>query len=354
MSAKTGASCHTSIQAAVDAASAGDTVLVHPGVYNENVMVWNGKDGLQIAGVSKSTTILNPDYPLEGWGIEIMADSVQVRNLTIRNGQDYGIFVLADDALIQGVRIFGLEGSSAIQVATGTSGHRILANEIRGVAGYGIRFDGTVTHSLVQGNLITQAASSGISASGDGNQILANKLLGIGNYGILASGNGLVVSGNVVERAGGAYGLYVAGHDPKVRSNTLINAGQLNVSCTSCTAGMVAANTDLGSATTGIYASADGPGLVLQGNKVGGAFDRGFTLAGNASRPRSTRPPTPVRAPRATASMSRGRSSRSAAIRRRAAALRASASAVSSRSIRTRPPARGSAASSSRPGPPTS
>jgi pectin methylesterase-like acyl-CoA thioesterase len=52
--------CFNSIQGAVTAAGPLDTIKVGVGVYNKNVVVPAGKDGLRIVGVSKTATILDP------------------------------------------------------------------------------------------------------------------------------------------------------------------------------------------------------------------------------------------------------------------------------------------------------
>ena len=271
--------CQATVQAAVTAASPGDIVLVYPGVYNENVVVWGGLDGLQLVGVNKATTIIDADYPLEGWGIETLSqprpgaqpDGPQRdRPRAVPHRQRHPRPGAADRR--QHGHLRGLR-------RLGTSGHRILNNEIRGTAGRGIEFVGTVTNSIVSGNLITQAASDGIFANGDNNQILNNRLVGIGARGIVASGRGLAVRGNLVQRAG-TTGIYVDGDELDVRANTLASAGPLLVTCTACSSATVAANTTVGSVSVGILASADAPGLGVSGNKVSGAFDRAFQLGG--------------------------------------------------------------------------
>src|SRR5262249_46293992 len=54
-----GSGCTTTIQAAVDAAQAGDKILVGAGTYYENVVVAAGKDGLFIGGINRSLTIVD-------------------------------------------------------------------------------------------------------------------------------------------------------------------------------------------------------------------------------------------------------------------------------------------------------
>ena len=80
----------TSIQAAVDAASYGDLVLVSPGVYNEAVDVET--DGITIRGTSRNEVILDGEMELDN-GIRVLgASNVAVENLTGMNYTNNAVF----------------------------------------------------------------------------------------------------------------------------------------------------------------------------------------------------------------------------------------------------------------------
>jgi polygalacturonase len=94
----------TTIQAAVDAANAGDTIVVPPGTYHETVVV--DKDDLTIRG----SVAANLDAAGHEFGIRVgtgditgdppVCPPVSVHNftldgLTIRNSDDIGIFLIA-------------------------------------------------------------------------------------------------------------------------------------------------------------------------------------------------------------------------------------------------------------------
>ena len=89
--AKVPANTHyfTTIQAAVDASTAGDWVLIEPGVYTEEVWVGPAQKGIHIRGMNRNTVILdgqNKPKPEGSNGIEIYeANRVSVENLTVRN-----------------------------------------------------------------------------------------------------------------------------------------------------------------------------------------------------------------------------------------------------------------------------
>ena len=75
----------TTIQAAVNAATSGDWVLIEPGVYYEEVKVTSAHSGIWIRGMNRNKVILDGRNKT-GNGIEIYeANNVWVENLTARN-----------------------------------------------------------------------------------------------------------------------------------------------------------------------------------------------------------------------------------------------------------------------------
>jgi hypothetical protein len=75
----------TTIQAAVDASTKGDWVLIEPGVYYEEVKVQSAQSGIWIRGMDRNEVIIDGQGEV-GNGIEIYkANNVWVENLTVRN-----------------------------------------------------------------------------------------------------------------------------------------------------------------------------------------------------------------------------------------------------------------------------
>ncbi len=76
---------YTTIQAAVNASTAGDYVLIEPGVYYEAVRVTSAQSGIWIRGMNRNTVIVDGQNKA-GNGIEIYkTNNVWVENLTVRN-----------------------------------------------------------------------------------------------------------------------------------------------------------------------------------------------------------------------------------------------------------------------------
>jgi len=86
---------HETIQAAVDAASPGDLILIEPGTYEEAVNVTT--DDLTIRGLDRNDVILEGGFELEN-GVRILeADGVVVENLTAQNYTRNGVFWTGSD-----------------------------------------------------------------------------------------------------------------------------------------------------------------------------------------------------------------------------------------------------------------
>lgn len=80
---------YPTIQAAVDAATPGDLVLVGPGVYREEVKV--ATPSITIRGTDRNAVIVDAEFVRPN-GISVTADGVAVENLTTRNGLLNGVF----------------------------------------------------------------------------------------------------------------------------------------------------------------------------------------------------------------------------------------------------------------------
>ena len=80
---------YSTIQAAINGASSGDTILVGPNIYYELITV---NKGVKLIGKNRQTTII--DGNKTGPIVKITVSNVEIRNFTIQNGASYvGIWV---------------------------------------------------------------------------------------------------------------------------------------------------------------------------------------------------------------------------------------------------------------------
>jgi len=81
---------YTSIQQALDSASAFDTILVAPGIYPEN-LIWPQKSGISLFSEKGSEqTIIEAKVNESVCGINTPVKNLSIRGFTIRNGKVAG------------------------------------------------------------------------------------------------------------------------------------------------------------------------------------------------------------------------------------------------------------------------
>lgn len=125
-----------SINAAVNEASYGDTIIVNPGTYNETI---NMKSGVKIYGAGTEVTVISGDGSgpvVTASGAEIMSDAI-IAGFTITGGNaDYG-------------------GGIYIKNASPTVENNIIRNNTAAYFGGGVYIDGglpTIRNNVIAGN----------------------------------------------------------------------------------------------------------------------------------------------------------------------------------------------------------
>jgi len=78
----TGEGNYTSIQQAIDQAVAGDTVLVYPGEYHEQLMI---SSSIQLIGLDRNTTVINASR--QGDVITLAAYDISIQGFTLTGGE---------------------------------------------------------------------------------------------------------------------------------------------------------------------------------------------------------------------------------------------------------------------------
>jgi len=175
----------STIQAAVDAASPDDTIIVGAGTYYEEV---NIDKPLTLLGEDRDTTII--DAGGVRWGaIDITADYVKVSGFTLRNRgesyQDQGISIVTD--------FFTAKGGHRCEI----SGNKVDAENV-GIRIYNLRTQG---HNLIKDNIIT-GDWNGISLEyAKSNTVRGNTITGASGSSGIAIGigsNDNTIEGNTI------------------------------------------------------------------------------------------------------------------------------------------------------------
>lgn len=168
-------SCEATIQDAVDAAVAGDTISVASGVYFENVAIPSGKDGLTIRGGRSAILDAGDDglavTPNTGIGIAIGSNDVTIRGITIRNGDDHQI-ELAD-------------------LVTGTTVSRVQS--INSESDFVSSAVGGNNNTTVTGCEIFAPDSSAADVTGNGFEFTRNKVRHTSSTGVDVTGDDAVI-----------------------------------------------------------------------------------------------------------------------------------------------------------------
>ncbi len=192
-----GADGFATIQAAVDAATAGDTILVLEGTYNEVVTVDKQLTILGAkGGVDGANAARGSDEAVVDGGFWIQANGVTLDGLMIQDGSTIsgsktGVYVTGDDATLTNMlfeRSGGFDGFRGVLTPTGSdeSGLTITASKFTGWA-TGIYSDTdsdfTVTGNTFEANNVGMSADfPSLPATVDGNVFTGNLFEDLGLF----------------------------------------------------------------------------------------------------------------------------------------------------------------------------
>jgi nitrous oxidase accessory protein NosD len=114
---------HATLQAAVDAAQAGDLILVRAGTYVGELTI---AKQIRLLGEDKATTIIDGQGDASAYGIQISADGVEFSGFTIQNMTKWGICLNASNCAIEQCVISSISGKSG---NSNTDGYGVYLND---------------------------------------------------------------------------------------------------------------------------------------------------------------------------------------------------------------------------------
>lgn len=196
----------TSIQAAIDNAFPGDTIVIFPGVYEENVDVYVTNLTLKSESASSGDTIVKTASSLDDI-FYIIADGVTISGLNITGPVDFPNAGIR----LNGVKYCNIENNqlsnnysgSVLNTSSGNSS--LTFNNSSSDAGFGIRLDSSSSNIL--GNNSLSGNGTSILLLNSRENILINNSASGGNYGIWvdSSSNNTLDGNNLSNNRVGAY-----------------------------------------------------------------------------------------------------------------------------------------------------
>ncbi|HEX7482710.1 MAG TPA: NosD domain-containing protein, partial [Candidatus Bathyarchaeia archaeon] len=214
---------YPTINEAINHASAGDTVEVQKGIYQENVQI---NMSISVIGEDAKNTIIvgtgGGNHALSG--ITVTADNVKVSGFTIESINYSSSSLYATGINIQGdhCTVTGniIQNNYLGIFCSIQSYAKITGNTISNNLKDGMRFYGGSLNEISDNN-ITGNAASGIAIAGYSNSILRNKLEG-NLRGIGLGSTYSVVSGNTID-SNVESGIYLAGSEDTISANSISN-----------------------------------------------------------------------------------------------------------------------------------
>jgi parallel beta-helix repeat protein len=246
---------YSKIQDAVNAAKAGDRILVAKGVYAENVTasldglqfigakgaVWDGHIGADagvcLAGSAKNLVVQGFAFRNGGTQVAITGDGGRILKCTSSGASAYAFRIDGNGARVESCSFVGPAGQAVVVYGNNAT---VRKNRVDGAANDGIYVSGS--DAVVDGNTVRNTSGTSIQIYGDGAKATKNVCSVADGEGLDVSGADAFVQANRVSNVSG-YGLDVSGARAKVMSNRVLD-----------------------SVSTGIYVSGDA--LTVKANRV--------------------------------------------------------------------------------------
>jgi len=215
---------YPTIQAAVDAAIAGDIILVASGTYYENMVI---AKSLTLKGAGSDITII--DGGGKGTGVEITADNVNINGFTIRNSGDGIHLHMCNGATVSDNKIT-LNKNDGIWIETSNSntirGNTITSNNLCGI------FMEDSSGNTISNNAITSNVYEGVYLyDSSDNTVSGNTITLHDNWAAISleSSSGNTISNNTMLSNRFGISLYEDSNGNTIVGNTILNSEYVGV-----------------------------------------------------------------------------------------------------------------------------
>jgi len=290
---------YTNIQAAVDAASEGDVVLVKPNSdpkgWRENIIINTNNITLRGDADAAKANLYDQVCPVvyldgcetlaasESCGASVVTvngSGVSIEKIFLRHG--YIIFNdSANNSVLTGSCVAGYKAEIIRTSSPGPTGITISNNVFQGGNSKSIDIYGD--NHVVKNNQLF-AVDNGIMVSGDGGIIANNSIYQSNDCSIDYAGDNGVIENNLI--LSGDDGIDYDGDNPTIRGNVVegMADNNMDVNCSSCTGGLISDNRIVGSVddSEGICVSS-GVAMTIENNFVIFASEHGIEFSGQDS-----------------------------------------------------------------------
>jgi len=209
-----------SIQDAINAASASETIFVYNGVYNEGLLVDRAVTIIGLCDVTLDGAGIDVNY-----GIHITANDVTVKNFLIVNftyGWGWGVQLTgADYCLLENLRIE--KCNSGINLYRGSDYNTIQYCEVNGIGGHGISIYGSdlgCTHNTIRNNKMMGCA-----------WYMPYGIIHLPVMPVFSGASYNIIEGNIINGTGVGYGIglwgYTYGRADMPETGNLIKANTI-------------------------------------------------------------------------------------------------------------------------------
>ena len=266
---------YTSIQDAINASTAGDTILVQSGTYYEHVVV---NKQLTLQGVDSGAGLPVVDGNASWYTIILSANNCTLQDFVAMSSGQSGIIVASSYNTVLGNTATG--SGYGIVLSSSSNGNTVSGNTATGNTNYGIYLSSS-TGNTITGN-IANGSDTGISISDSSGNTISNNTANSNGIGIqLPSSSGNTISGNTATN-NIHYGIALTSSSGNTISGNTINGNSRGIYIITTSNSNSISNNTATSNGIGIDLSSS-TGNTISGNTIGSNKEHGIRLESSSS-----------------------------------------------------------------------